>query len=66
MCLNTFFALAPIISNNEGLAKLGRCQMTTIPENELQESRREPRKDTTSELVVMVVLIAIVWVILSL
>ena len=40
--------------------------MTTIPENELQESRREARKDTLFELVVLVVLISIVWVILSL
>jgi hypothetical protein len=40
--------------------------MTILSENELQESRREARKDTLFELVVLVVLISIVWVILSL
>jgi hypothetical protein len=40
--------------------------MTTIPGNELQESRREAWKDSIFELAVMVVLIAIVWVVLSL
>ena len=40
--------------------------MTTSYENELQESRREARKDTIFELLVLVVLIAIVWVVLSL
>jgi hypothetical protein len=40
--------------------------MTILSENELQESRREARKDTLFELLVLVVLISTVWVILSL
>ena len=44
---------------------VGRCQMTTLPQNE-QESRREAWEETIFELSVLAVLIATVWVILSL
>ena len=40
--------------------------MTTMPESEPQEISREAWKDSIFELAVLVVLIAIVWVILSL
>ena len=40
--------------------------MTALSENELQESRREARKDTIFELAVLVALIAIIGVVLNL
>ena len=64
MCLNTFFAL-PLIIAKLGIGKVG-CQMTTLSENELQASRREAWEDTIFELAVLAVLIAMVWVVLSL
>ena len=40
--------------------------MTTLSENELQAGRREAWEDTILELAVLAVLIAMVWVVLSL
>jgi hypothetical protein len=66
MWLNAFFASPLMIRKNWGAGKVGRCQMTTLSENELQASRREAWEDTIFELAVLAVLIAMVWVILSL
>ena len=63
MWLNAVFA-SPLMFSK--LTKVGRCQMTTLSENELQASRREAWEDTIFELAVMAVLIAMVWVVLRL